>query len=84
MDAFADLPALPDRHSFVGEDFLLHPLLQGIRELITLAVKYLDTVVLKGVMAGGDNYAGICLHLDGQIGHSGGGDGSQGHDVAPH
>ena len=81
VDALTDLRSFFERHRGVGEDFLLHPLLQRVGELVAQTVKHFDAVVFKGIVAGGDDHACIGLHLHGQIRHGGGGDSTQGHDV---
>ena len=82
VDPLADVPALLDGHGVRGEDLGLHPFLQCVGELVAPAVEDLDAVVLKGVVAGGDDHARVRLHLDGEVGHRRGGDGAQGHHVA--
>ena len=58
----ADLRSGLAGHVVVGEeDDVLDLLLQLVGELEALAVEDLDAVVLKGVVAGGDDDAGVRL-----------------------
>ena len=60
-----------------GEDQILNLALQLIGELEALAVEDLNTVVLKGVVGGRDDYAGVGLSVHCHPGHGWGGDDAQ-------
>ena len=64
--AAAQFTAGLDRHFRMIQDQLLHTLLHGVRQLIPLRVEHLDAVILKRIMAGGNDHAGIRLFLYGQ------------------
>ena len=63
------------------EHDVLDLLLQLVGELEALAVEDFDAVVLKGVVAGGDDDAGVGPLVHGDPGHAGGGQGAQVHHV---
>ena len=84
VDPLADVRAFLHRHGRIGEDLLLHPVLQSVGELVAQAVEDLDAVVLKGVVACGDDHPRVRPHLHREIGHRRGGDGAQRHHVASH
>ena len=81
--AAADLPPGAVLHGGAGEDLLLDPGLHAVRQLVALAAEHLDAVVLIGVVAGGDDDAGVGPLLPGEIGHRRGGDGAHRLHVAP-
>ncbi len=73
-DVSAGLPA----HVVVAEEYhVLDLLLQLVGELVALAVEDLNAVVLKGVVAGGDDDAGVRLLVHRHPGHAGSGQSAQ-------
>ena len=82
--AAADLPPGAELHRGVGKDLLLDPGLHCIRELVALAAEDLDAVMLIGVVAGGEDDAGVSFLLPGQVRHRRGGDGAHRLHVAAH
>ena len=82
--AAADLAPGAELHGLPGENFLLNAGLHGVGELVALAAEDLDAVVLVGVVAGGDDDAGVGLLLPGQIRHRRSGDGAHRLHIAAH
>ena len=80
----ADLRSRLAGHVVVGkEDDVLDLLLQLVGQLEALAVEDLDAVVLKGVVAGGDDDAGVRLLVHRHPGHPRGGQGAQIQHIGP-
>ena len=80
----ADVPVGLAGHIVVAEeDDVLDLLLQLVRELKALAVEDLDAVMLEGVVAGGDDDAGVRPLVHRHPGHAGGGQGAQVQHVGP-
>ena len=74
----ADLPvSLAGNIVVAKEDDILNLLLQLIGELKALAVEDLDAVVLKGIVAGGNDDTGIRPLVHRHPGHTGGGQSAQ-------
>ena len=82
--AAAQFPPGLESHGFFRKDFFLHPLLQRVGELVALAVENLDSVVLIGVVRGGNHDARVRLFLPGEVGHGGRRNISHGFYVAAH
>ena len=55
-----------------------------IGKLKAVAAEYLDTVVVEGIVRGGDHEADVRIHGPGQMGDSGGWYGTDEHDIDTH